>query len=62
MLHKEFNKDSANLIFKQKNWFIWHKKFLYFLSYLKKFKVVPKNNPRTHSLQQSKKAVLTTDV
>ena len=35
------------------------KKFVYVLNYLKTFKAVPKNNPRTHSSQQNKKAVLT---
>ena len=30
------------------------------LNYLKIFKAVPKNNPRTHSPQRNKKAVLTT--
>ena len=34
------------------------KEFVYVLNYLKSFKAVRKNNPRTHSLQQNKKAVL----
>ena len=33
---------------------------VYGVNYLKNFKAVPKNNPRTHSPQQNKKAVLTT--
>ena len=41
---------------------MWKKKFVYILNYLKTFKVVHKNNPRTHSPQQNKKAVLTTAV
>ena len=36
------------------------KKFVYDLNYLKTFKAVHRNNPRTHSLQQNKKALLTT--
>ena len=39
---------------------MWNKKFVYVLDYLKIFKAVPKNNPRTHSPQQNKNAVLTT--
>ena len=39
---------------------MWEKKFVYILNYLKTFKIVQKNNPRTYSLQQNKKAVLTT--
>ena len=39
---------------------MWNKKFTYVLNYSKIFKAVPKNNPRTHLPQQSKKAVLTT--
>ena len=35
------------------------KKFDYVLNYLKTFKALHKNNPRTHSPQQNKKAVLT---
>ena len=38
---------------------MWKKKFVYVLNYLKTFKAVHKNNPRTHSPQQNKKAVLT---
>ena len=38
---------------------MWNKKFAYVLNYLKVFKAVPKNNLRTHSPQQNKKAVLT---
>ena len=37
-------------------------KSLFVLNYLKIFKVVHKNNPRTHSPQQNKKAMLTTAV
>ena len=40
-----------------------NKKFVCVLNYFKinkVNKVAPKNNPRTHSLQQNKKAVLTT--
>ena len=55
MFHIKFNRDMA------KNWFMWNKKFVYVLNYLKIFKAVPKNNPRTHSPLQNKKAVLTTD-
>ena len=36
------------------------KKFVYFTNYLKIFKAVQKNYQRTHSLQQNKKALLTT--
>ena len=36
------------------------KKIVYVLKYLKIFKAVQKNNPRTHSPQQNKKAVLMT--
>ena len=36
-----------------------NKKFIYVLNYLKIFKAVLKDNPRTHSLQQNNKAVLT---
>ena len=39
---------------------MWKKKFFYVLNYLKTFKAVSKNNPRVHSLQQNKKAVLKT--
>ena len=39
---------------------MWKKKFVYVSRYLKTFKAVQKNNPRTHSLQQNKKAVLKT--
>ena len=35
-------------------------KFVYVLNHLKSFKAVPKINPRAHSPQQNKKAVLTT--
>ena len=38
---------------------MWKKKFVYFLNYLKIFKAVHKNNPRTHLPQQNKKAVPT---
>ena len=38
---------------------MWNKKFAYVLNCLKNFKAVPQDNPRTHSLQQNKKAVLT---
>ena len=34
-----------------KNWLMWNKKFVYVLNYLKVFKAVHKNNPRTHLLQ-----------
>ena len=53
MLHKKFSQDLAT-------WLMWNKKFVYVLNYLKIFKAVPKNNPRTHSPKQNKKAVLTT--
>ena len=33
---------------------MWNKKFVYVLNYLKTFKAVHKNNPRTHSPQQNK--------
>ena len=36
------------------------KKFGHVLNYLKTFKVVQKNNPWMHSLQQNKKATRTT--
>ena len=39
---------------------MWKKKFVCVLNYLETFKAVHKNHPRTHSLQQNKKAVLTT--
>ena len=39
---------------------MWKKKFVYVLNYAKTFNAVHKNNPRTHSPQQNKKAVLTT--
>ena len=39
---------------------MWKKKVAYVLNYLKTFKAVHKNNPRTHSPQQNKKAELTT--
>ena len=39
---------------------MWKEKFVYVLNYLKTFKAVHKNIPRTHSFQQNKKAVLTT--
>ena len=39
---------------------MWNKKFVYVLDYLKIFTAMPKNNPRTHSPQQNKNAVLTT--
>ena len=60
MLHKKCNqKDLATYFFKQRNWFMWKKKFVYVLIYLKIFKAVHKNIPRTHSSQQNKEAVLT---
>ena len=39
---------------------MWNKNFVYILNYLKILKAVLKNNLRTHSLKQNKKAVLTT--
>ena len=39
---------------------MWKKKFVYVLNYLKTFKAVRKNNPRTHSPQHIKKAMLMT--
>ena len=39
---------------------MWKKKFFHILNYLKTFKAVNKNNPRVHSLQEHKNAVLTT--
>ena len=39
---------------------MWKEKFVYALNYLKTLKTVHKSNPRTHSPQQNKKAVLTT--
>ena len=39
---------------------MWKKKFVYVSRYLKTFKAVRNNNPRTHSLQQNKRAVLKT--
>ena len=39
---------------------MWNEKFIYVLNYLNWFKTVPKNNARTHSSQQNKKALLTT--
>ena len=60
MLHKKSNEDLATYnFFKQKNDSCEKEKFVYFLIYLKNFKAVYKNNPRTHSLQQNKKTVLT---
>ena len=41
---------------------MWNKMFASVLTYLKKFKVVHKNNPRVHSPQQNIKVVLTTTV
>ena len=38
---------------------MWKKKFVYPLNHFKSFKVVLKNNPRTHLPQQNKKAMLT---
>ena len=38
---------------------MWKKKFVFILNYIKTFKTVHKNNPRMHSPQQNKKAVLT---
>ena len=32
---------------------MWNKKFVYVLNYLKTFKAVHKNNPRTHSPQEN---------
>ena len=45
----------GNLIFQVKNWFMWKKRFVYVLNYLKFFKAVQKNDPWMHSLQQQKK-------
>ena len=39
---------------------MWKKKLVYVLNYLKTFKALHKNNPRTNSPQQNKKAVLMT--
>ena len=39
---------------------MWNKKFVYVLNYLKIFIAVDKNNSPTYSLQQNKKASLTT--
>ena len=39
---------------------MWKKKFVYVLNYLKTFKAMHKNNPRTQSPQQNNKAVLKT--
>ena len=59
MLHKKFSQeDFATWFFKQKNWSMWNKKFVYVL---KTFKAMNKNNPRTDSPQQNKKNVLATD-
>ena len=41
---------------------MWSKKFVYDLNHFKIFNVVHKNNPRAHSPQQNKKALLTTFV
>ena len=39
---------------------MWKKKFVYVLNYLKTFKAMHKNNPRTQSPQENNKAVLKT--
>ena len=41
---------------------MWSKKFVYDLNHFKIFNVVHKNNPRAHSPQQNKKALLITFV
>ena len=56
-LHKKLNQDFAT---KQKIDLCEIKRFAYVLIYLKVFKTVHKNIPRTHSPQQNKKAVLMT--
>ena len=56
---KQFFLESETLTLSQ-NWFMWKKKFVYVLNYSKTFKAVHKNNPRRHSPQQNKKAVLKT--
>ena len=39
---------------------MWYKKIVYILNYLNIVKALHKNNPRAHSPQQNKQAVLTT--
>ena len=58
MLHKKFNEEYV--IFKQKKMIHVKEKVCLRLKFLKTFKALNKNNPRTHSPQQNKKAVLTT--
>ena len=60
MLHEMFDQDWQLVIFYAKYWFMWNKKFVQVLNYLKNFKAVLKNNPWTNSLQQNEKAVFTT--
>ena len=60
MLHKKFNQDLSTYFFKRKVDSCEVKKFVYVLNYLKIFKAVAKSNPRRHSSQQNKKAVMTT--
>ena len=60
MLQKNFNQDLASYIFLSKKLIHVNQKVcLRFKLFKKIFKAVYKNNPRTHSLQQNKKALLT---
>ena len=58
MFHKKFNQNLATNILSKK--LIHLKKNFVCFKLLKNFRAVPKYNPRTHSPQQNKKAVLTT--
>ena len=61
MLHKKkFNQEDLATYFFKKKTVSCEKVCLRFISYLKTFKAVHRNNPRTHSPQQNKKAVLRT--
>ena len=57
MLHKKFNQDLPNQFFNQK---IDSCEVCLPFELITIFSAAPKNNPRTHSPQQNKKAVLTT--
>ena len=60
MLHKKkYNQDLATYFFKKKI-VSCEEVCLRFISYLKTFKAVHRNNPWTHSPQQNKKALLRT--
>ena len=59
MLHKKFNQDLPNQFFMQK---IDSCEVCLPFKLIKILSAAPKNNPRTHSPQQNKKAVLTTAV